>query len=270
MRPRTPVKDWMSWNRVMRVLLPAGLAVLLLVLLAEGLAGGPAAVERLLGSGLLTVLAILLGTAVGIVFLVLLLQGRELRDYTIDNRGVHETCYLPDPTPLKLLARLKSPALLAGADPEAAAPVVRLSQRDISWRDVARVQLWPEKCMVLVYAPAWWMRVAVACTPFTWDDTLGLIRNKLGRKKKVLLPPTLVETRPPAPRRGAKPQAKLVPEVEEAIERLRREEEAERRNAAPVPAAAEISGELPATDPAEEARGGEELAVQEQMNLDAP
>ena len=26
---RTPVKDWMSWNAVMRVLLPAGLAVLL-------------------------------------------------------------------------------------------------------------------------------------------------------------------------------------------------------------------------------------------------
>ena len=32
---RTPVKDWMSWNALMRILLPAALVILLLVLLAE-------------------------------------------------------------------------------------------------------------------------------------------------------------------------------------------------------------------------------------------
>ena len=212
----TPVRDWMSWNAVLRVLLPAVLAVLLLILLLEGFSGGMAAVERLLASGLLVTLAILLGTALALVMLILLLQGPELADYTVDNRGIHETRYLPNPTAVKLLTRLKSPALAREA--QGRVPVVKTGERSIAWRDVARVQLWPEKCMVLIYAPSWWMRIAVACTPFTWDDTLGIIRNKLGKKKKVLLPPALVI--PPAPAKPkTKPQAQLVPEVRKRLSR---------------------------------------------------
>ena len=85
------------------------------------------------------------------------------------------------------------------------------------------MQLWPEKCMALIYAPAWWMRIAVACTPFTWEDTMELIRSRLGKKKKVLLPPSLVI--PPAPTRArAKAQARAAPEAEEAMEQIRMEE----------------------------------------------
>ena len=220
---RTPVKDWMCWNRVMRLLLPGMLVLAAAVLLLEGFSGGIPAVERLLASGFLTVLGILLGTVVLLVFLVLLFQGKELTDYVVDSRGVHETRYLPDPTPLKLLARLRSPALLREADTSGSVTVLRLSRKDLAWRDVARIQLWPESCRVLVYAPSRWLRVAVTCTPFTWDDTMALIRNKLGRKKKVLLPPSLVVAAPPA-RRAARSQVRIVPEVEEAIEQLRMEE----------------------------------------------
>ncbi len=216
----TPVRDWMSWNAVARILLPAGLAALVLILGLEGISGGTEAIEKLLGSGLLMTLAILLGTALGLVLLILAMQGTELADYVVDNRGIHETRYLPNPTALKLLARMKSPGLMNEAQGEI--PVVKLGEKTIAWKDVARVQLWPEKCMILVYAPAWWMRIAVACTPFTWEDTMGLIRNKLGKKKKVLLPPSLVI--PPAVKTKAKPQAKVAPEVEEAIEQIRMEE----------------------------------------------
>ena len=38
------------------------------------------------------------------------------------------------------------------------ATVIKLGERQIAWKDVSRVQLWPEKCMVLFYAPAWWLR----------------------------------------------------------------------------------------------------------------
>ncbi len=207
----------------MRVLLPAGVAVLLAVLLAEGLAGGPEAVERLLRTGFPVTLLILLLTAVAIVFLLLLLQGRELADVVIDSRGVHETRYLPDPTALKLLARLKPPSLLKDADSSAAVPLVKLGERHLPWREVSRVQLWPEKCVILFYAPAWWLRIAVVCTPFSWTDALSMIREKLGRKKKVLLPPTLTVAPAPAARR-AKPAARPVPAVEEALEQLRMEE----------------------------------------------
>ena len=88
---------------------------------------------------------------------------------------------------------------------------------------MARVQLWPEKCMILYYAPASWLRIAVECTPFTWEDVMGLTREKLGKKRKIRLPQSLVI--PPAPKaKKTKPQAAASPEVEEALEQLRMEE----------------------------------------------
>ena len=144
---RTPVKDWMYWNSVMRVLLPAALVILVLVLVLEAVSGGIAAVERMMTSGF----------------------------------------------PLTLLIlRLRSPSLLRQAEGSGASAVLKLGEKDLAWKDVARVQLWPEKCMVLYYAPSWWLRIAVACTPFSWEDVMALTREKLGKKRKIRLPASLV------------------------------------------------------------------------------
>ena len=199
---RTPVKDWMYWNSVMRLLLPGALAILILVLLLEGISGGAEAVDRMLSSAFLPVLGILLLTALTVIFAVLLLRGKELSDFVIDNRGIHETRYLPDPTPLKLLLRMKAPKLPEDGDSR----VVMLSERRIAWKDISRVQLWPEKCMVLFYAPAWWLRIPVVCTPFSWEDAMEYIREKLGRKKKVRLPKSLTVQSPGTPARGKRPE----------------------------------------------------------------
>ena len=220
---RTPAADWMSWNSVMRFLLPACGALLIMTLAAEGLAGGLAAVEQLLRGVFLTVVAILLATVLAVVWVCLLLQGKELADFVVDSRGIHETRYLPNPTPLKLLARMKSPALMNQVSPDAPAPVLRLGERHLPWREVARVQLWPEKCMVLFYAPSWWLRIPVVCTPFTWPDVMDYVREKLGRKKKVRLPQSLTLAAPP-PRRKEKPAPPLAPEVAEAIDQIRMED----------------------------------------------
>jgi hypothetical protein len=189
---RTPVRDWMCWNALMRILLPAALFILLLVLLAEGIAGGIAAVEKMLVSGFPVVLLILLGTILLMAFAALLLQGKELADYVVDNRGVHEIHYLPNPTPLRLIARLRSPSLMKQVQQGNGVSVLKLSEKDLPWKNVARVQLWPEKCMILYYAPSWWLRIAAACTPFVWDDVMGITREKLGKKRKIRLPASLV------------------------------------------------------------------------------
>ena len=189
---RTPVKDWMCWNALMRILLPAALVILLLVLAAEGISGGIGAVERMLVSGFPAVLLILLGPILLLALAPLLLQGTDLTDVVVDNRGLHEVHYLPDPTPLKLIARLRSPAQMKEAVQGSGAPVLKLGEKHLAWKDVARVQLWPEKCMILYYAPGWWMRIAAACTPFIWEDVTALTREKLGRKRKVKLPSSLV------------------------------------------------------------------------------
>ena len=84
------------------------------------------------------------------------------------------------------------------------------------------MQLWPEKCVILFYSPAWWLRIAVLCTPFTWEDVMDLARGKLGKKRGIRLPSSLVI--PPQPRARKKTQTKASPEVEEALEQLRMEE----------------------------------------------
>ena len=238
---RTPVKDWMYWNSVMRLLLPAALAILLLVLIPTGIAGGFAAVERMISSGFLVVLAILVGAVIAAVFIVLLLQGKELSDFVVDNRGIHETRYLPKPTKLKLVLRLKSPAPMdAGGE-----QVLKLSERDLPWKNVARVQLWPEKCMILFYAPGWWLRIPALCTPFSWEDVIGMIREKLGKKRKVRMPASLAV---PAAAAG-----RAVRTAEPAVQQIRLEdleteaaEEGMRTNGPEeTPPPAEFAGEEP-------------------------
>ena len=84
--------------------------------------------------------------------------------------------------------------------------------------------------MVLFYAPSWWLRIPVVCTPFTWQDTMEYIREKLGRKKKVKLPQSLTVQAPAAARRRRQeapvweePEAEqtvmeMLPEAEEVPE----------------------------------------------------
>ena len=214
---RRPAADWMCWNAVMRWLIPAGLVLMALVLLPEWISGGTEAVERLIRGGFFATVGGLAAGVLLLVLLALLCQGKELADYVVDSRGVHVTKYLPDPTPLKLIARLKSPRLMDQADPEAEAPVIRLEEKDLPWREVARVQLWTEKCCILFYAPAWWQRLAVWCTPFTWEDALYFVRDKLGKKKSVELPEYLraqAQAGKAAPARRSAARRTVQPETE--------------------------------------------------------
>ena len=194
-----PVRDWMCWNAVMRLLLPVVGATLGLILLMEGILGGMTGVAALLGNGLVVTLLGMMGMLLAVMLLVFILQGDDLLDCVIDARGIHVQTYLPEPTTLKLLLRGKSPQLLDSGE-----SMLLLSSREIAWKDVARVQLWPEKTMILFYAPRWWMRVALPCTPFTWEDALDFLREKIGKKKAVVLPP---ECRQEAPAK-AKPAKK--------------------------------------------------------------
>lgn len=192
----TPVRDWMSWNAVMRLVLPVLLAVLALILLLEGLAGGLEGIAALLRGGLLFSLLCLLALTAAGLLLAFILQGDDLQDCVVDGRGVHIQQYLPEPTAFKLMLRLKSPRLLERYD--STEGILLIGQKELLWKDIARVQLWPEKTLILLYAPAWWMRLALPCTPFAYEDCLTFIQEKLGRKKGVMLPAELVA--PPAPK----------------------------------------------------------------------
>ena len=186
-----PVRDWMCWNSVMRLLLPVLGMTLLLVILLEAIMGGLDGVSMLLGGGLIVSLMGIMGMILAVMLLVFILQGDDLLDCVIDSRGIHVQQYLPNPTALKLLLRGKSPRML-----ESGEDLLLVSSREIAWKDIQRVQLWPEKSMILFYAPKWWMRVSLPCTPFTWEDALSFIRDKIGKKKTVILPEECRQTAP--------------------------------------------------------------------------
>ena len=197
----TPLRDWMCWNAVMRIALPVLTLMLAMIFLLELLLGGLTGVERLLTGGLFPTLAGLALGALALLLLIFMLQGDDLLDCVIDSAGLHVQQYLPQPTALKLLLRLRSPQLLQQADESG---LLLAGSREIPWKEIRRVQLWPEKGIILLYAPAWWQRLAIQCTRETWLDALGFIRDKIGKRKDVILPPECVQTAPPRPKK-AKP-----------------------------------------------------------------
>ena len=195
-----PLRDWMCWNAVMRIALPAAGITLAVTLLLETIFGGLAGLAQLLSGGLLPTLAWLTLGSLAVLLLVFILQGDDLLDCVIDSTGVHIQQYLPRPTAFKLALRLKSPQLLRQRDES---DVLLISSRSISWKEIRRVQLWREKGLILLYAPAWWQRLTIPCTHATWKDALAFIRDKLGKKKDVILPPECVQTAPPKPKKAA-------------------------------------------------------------------
>ena len=195
-----PLRDWMCWNAVMRIALPAAGITLAVTLLLETIFGGLAGLAQLLSGGLLPTLAWLTLGSLAVLLLVFILQGDDLLDCVIDSTGVHIQQYLPRPTAFKLALRLKSPQLLKQRDES---DVLLISSRSISWKEIRRVQLWREKGLILLYAPAWWQRLTIPCTHATWKDALAFIRDKLGKKKDVILPPECVQTAPPKPKKVA-------------------------------------------------------------------
>ena len=195
-----PLRDWMCWNAVMRIALPAAGITLAVTLLLETIFGGLAGLAQLLSGGLLPTLTWLTLGSLAVLLLVFILQGDDLLDCVIDSTGVHIQQYLPRPTAFKLALRLKSPQLLKQRDES---DVLLIASRSISWKEIRRVQLWREKGLILLYAPAWWQRLTIPCTHATWKDALAFIRDKLGKKKDVILPPECVQTAPPKPKKTA-------------------------------------------------------------------
>lgn len=198
----SPVKDWMCWNAVLRIMAPAMVVLLGMILLLEGLAGGWTAVEALVNRGLLWTWGTLCLAMLAGLWLILLGQGRDLLDCVVDHKGVHITTYLMEPTALRLMLRLRSPALAHQAVTGPAGTVLMVQTREIAWKEISRVQLWPEKATVLLYAPNWWMRLAVPCSAFQYEDVLEFMRDKVGRRKDLLLPEDVKAAPKPRKPRG--------------------------------------------------------------------
>ena len=86
---------------------------------------------------------------------------------------------------MKLWMHGKSAALMDTADTNGR---VILSEKDLAWKDIARVQLWTDKRLMLLYSPPWWMKLSMPILLAKWNDVLTMVDEKLGKKKAVELP----------------------------------------------------------------------------------
>lgn len=184
---RRPFTDWISWNRPLRLILPAFALLFALIVGLERIFSGRDAAFALLLGPLLPTMGMLLVLVLFVLAAVLALQGKQMLTCTMDRTGIHLLRTLINPTPLQ---QLMNGCFFRQERPDENG-LISLPPRELKWRDIARVQLWPEKGLILFYAPHWWMRVALPCLPATWGDALAFLRDKVGKKKNLLLPPAL-------------------------------------------------------------------------------
>ena len=186
---RRPVLSWTAWNSPLRLALPALLLVGLVLLGAE-LAAGPGGLQRFFEGSIPALLGWMLVGLLLAVGLMLLLQGKETLEIAADKSGVNLRVLLPKPTAIKLLAHFRSPRLLRDESCRMEYGLL-VDERRVAWKDVRRVQLWPEKGMFLLYGPRWWLRLAVPCDEEGWREMSALVTEKLGHKKGARVPASL-------------------------------------------------------------------------------
>lgn len=145
-----PLADGRAWRTSILALFGAAALVLGAVFGLEALFGGPARVSMLWQSAVIRVTLAVAAMGLAVVFLFLLLQGRETNVFALDSQGAHQhTWHGPE--------KWKSWARLQSADPARDIPqqdgtVMHLSQeRHMLWQDVISVQLRPNTSTILLY-----------------------------------------------------------------------------------------------------------------------
>lgn len=192
---RVPIRDWFAWNNVLRILLPVWGLVWVVAVVSELCTTGTDGVERLFSQGffwlMLTVLAIMLG----LLTVLLWLQGAEKVHYVLDKDGVHARTYLARPTPLKLYARFLSPQTIEVTqqrdDRRPLEGLTLVRRVTLPWNKVRRVRLWQEGGAALFFSPSYWQALAIRCPLQEAVQVEAFARKKLKRYKKVKVLPQI-------------------------------------------------------------------------------
>lgn len=188
---RTPLKDWFSWNELLRIALPMLAIILLTVLLSELVLGGVQGLMALLARGFVFHMLWMLGIVLLLIFLLLLMQGGEKVHYVLDKDGVSAFTYLAPGNALSMYVRFvtgeQADALARSDD---ALPGLRLVKRVvIPWEKIRRVRIWHEAQTILFYRPGWWQILAVTCPMEEMEQAESLIRQKMKRVKGAKVQP---------------------------------------------------------------------------------
>ena len=105
-RTRVPVRDWFSWNAMLRIVVPVIIIILAATIAIEAIANGAAGVQAIFVQGFFWMLMSVLGLLILATLVLLLLQGSEVVRYVLDAKAAHAYTCLQEPKPLQMYTRL--------------------------------------------------------------------------------------------------------------------------------------------------------------------
>lgn len=184
---RVPVRDWFSWNTMLRVVVPVIGVVLLATVLAEAIAEGGQGVQAVFVQGFFWTLLGALGLMLLFTLVLLSLQGRETVRYVLDGKGAHAYVYVKGTSAVPLYARLTTPQAAAALQQDAPEPMAGyhfVRRVDIAWAQVRRVGFWPETHTILLYQPSFWLALCIRAGQGVYAEAEAHVRKKAPKRKR--------------------------------------------------------------------------------------
>ncbi len=189
-----PVRDFLSWNVILRVALPVLALLMLLIIGMEWARKGLFGVQALLAQGFWGLMLLLAFVILCGVLLSLLMRGREELRYVLDHKGIHvQTWQMGAPLVKRLFG-------MVPADHEygpAGQPMWMLHERHIPWLMLRRVGNWPDKDKILLYSPKFWLILTLHALPETYDDANRFIFERVKKRPGVMSMPFAPDEVPP-------------------------------------------------------------------------
>lgn len=185
-----PVRDFLSWNSILRVALPVLALLVLLVIGVEWARKGLLGVQLLMAQGFWGLLLMLAAAMIMAAFLALLMRGREQVCYVLDQKGIHVQVWQVKPPFLKRLLHMVPEDAETGPRGYA---VWMLEEKHIPWLVIRRVGFWPDRDKILLYSPRFWLALPLHALPDTYDDAVRFIYDHVKKRPGVMQPPPAKE-----------------------------------------------------------------------------
>ena len=190
-----PVRDFLSWNSILRVALPVLILIMMAITGVEFGRKGILGVQTLLAQGFLSLLLMLMVAMTAMSFAALLFRGREEVRYILDGKGVHVQVWQVKPSFIKRIFNMIPPEAQQGSKEQVE---WMLEEKHIPWTALRRVGFWPDRDKILLYSPRFWLAAALHALPDTYDDAVRFIYEHVKKRPGVMrLPPAPSELPPP-------------------------------------------------------------------------
>jgi hypothetical protein len=191
----TPMHDFLCWNSILRVALPALILFMLVIMGVEFGSKGTAGLQALLAQGFWSLFFTLAAAMMAVAFVALTLRGRVEVRYILDGKGVHMQVWQVKPSLIKRILGMIPPEAYTDSNGQFE---WMLEEKHIPWIKLCRVGFWPDRDKILLYSPRFYLALTLHALPETYDDAVRFVYEHVKKRPGVMqLPPAPSELPPP-------------------------------------------------------------------------